>query len=87
MPYLTVPGESPVQLYYRDSGGEGRTPAGPFCEDRPLAPPPCKRNCCACAANGARPVKKPRQAKPRASARLFMLRIEFKESTKIDRSD
>ena len=24
MPYLTVPGESPVQLYYRDSGGEGR---------------------------------------------------------------
>lgn len=24
MPYLTIPGESPIQLYYRDSGGEGR---------------------------------------------------------------
>lgn len=24
MPYLTVPGESPIQLYYRDSGGSGR---------------------------------------------------------------
>ena len=24
MPYLTIPGDTPIQLYYEDSGGEGR---------------------------------------------------------------
>ncbi len=24
MPYLTIPGESPIQLYYEDTGGDGR---------------------------------------------------------------